>query len=408
MSGPRIPLSEYAERRSRLLGSLEDSVGIVLAGKGSGSLHDSFRPHAHFEYLTGIVDEPAAVLLLDPGHPEADRRAILFLEPRDPEMERWDGYRDSIGAPLKARVGIESVFRTPFLPRFLQAAARRQRSLACLHPLSTHTQPISPDYEILRKVSDRIPGVVIQDRSELLARMRAVKSKNEIACLAHAVEITAKGYEDALAMLRPGVTEFEVEEALHHGYRSNGSRGPAYGTIVGSGKNGTVLHYRANSAPIEAGDLVVIDSAAIYGEGEGGYGADITRTFPASGRFTDRQREIYEIVLAAQEASIAASKPGVTFDEIDRAARSIIADAGFGDAYYHGIGHHLGLETHDVTPMGPVEENAVLTIEPGIYLPDEGFGVRIEDDVRVTARGGEVLGPRIPKTVEEIEGILRR
>lgn len=404
---PRIPLSEYAARRARLLESLEGSVGLVLAGSGSGSLHDAFRPHAHFEYLTGIVDEPKAALLLDPGHPEEERRVTLFLEPLDPEMERWDGYRDPIGAPLKARVGIESVFRTPFLPRSLLAAARRQRSLACLHPLSVHTQAVSPDLEILRKVAERVPGVSVQDRSELIARMRARKSENEVRCLERALEITAKGYEAALAALRPGATEFAVEEALHHGYRSHGSRGPAYGTIVGSGKNGTVLHYRANSAAIAAGDLVVIDSAARYGDAEGGYGADITRTFPASGRFTPRQREIYSIVLEAQRAAIAAARPGVGFDQIDRAARTIIRDAGFGDAYYHGIGHHLGLETHDVSPLGPVEEDAVITIEPGIYLPSEGFGVRIEDDVRVTPSGGVVLGPPIPKEIDEIEEILK-
>ena len=154
--------------------------------------------------------------------------------------------------------------------------------------------------------------------------------------------------------------------------------------------------------------MIVIDSGARYGDQEGGYGADITRTFPANGKFSPRQREIYEIVLTAQEAAIRAARPGATFDEIDAAARGVIENAGYGDAYIHGIGHHLGLETHDATPMGPVEANAVITIEPGIYLPEERFGVRIEDDVRVTTRGGEILGPPIPKTVDEIEQAMAR
>jgi len=403
---PTIPLEEFEERRQLLLNQLEGSIGIVLAGRGSGSLHESFRPHAHFEYFTGIVDEPGAILLFDPGNSDPTRRVSLFLEPRDPEMERWDGARVPLGSELNSAVGIQSIYRTPAFPRFLQGATRRQKSVSCLHPLAVHTQPVSPDLVILRKLLERVPGVTLHDRSELIPQMRSVKSENEIACLTQAVEITAKGFEAALSALRPGVSEFEIEEALHHGYRSNGSRGPAYGTIVGAGFHGTVLHYRANSAQIEDGDLVVIDSGARYGAGEGGYGADITRTFPANGRFTPRQREIYEIVLTAQEAAIMAARPGASFDEIQSAARDVIQSAGYGDAYIHGIGHHLGLETHDVTPIGPVEENAVITIEPGIYLPEENFGVRIEDDVRVTARGGEILGPPIPKTVSEIEQAL--
>ena len=404
----RIPLTEYAERRTKVLEGLDGSVGVILAGRGSGSLHESFRPHPHFEYLTGIVDEPGAMLLLDPGHPDEARRVILFLEPRDPEMERWDGIRPGIDSALKAQVGIQTVFRTPAFARFLQGSARRQKSVACLHPLAVHTQPVSPDLEILRKVCERVPGVSLHDLSELLPRLRSVKSENEISCLTHALEITAEGFKAALAMIRPGVNEFDIEEALHHGYRTHGSRGPAYGTIVGSALHGTVLHYRANSAEVLDGDMIVIDSGAKYGDQEGGYGADITRTFPANGKFSPRQKEIYEIVLSAQEAAIRAARPGATFDEIDAAARGVIENAGYGDAYIHGIGHHLGLETHDATPMGPVEENAVITIEPGIYLPEERFGVRIEDDVRVTPRGGEILGPPIPKTVEEIEQAMAR
>ncbi len=406
MSHPMIPLSEFAERRSRLLQSLESSVGLVLAGSGAGGLHESFRPHPHFEYLTGIVEEPGAILLLDPGSPDEARRSVLFLEPRDPELERWDGHRPGIDSALKAEVGISAVFRTPVLARFLQASARRQKSVACLHPLAMHTQPVSPDLDILRKVAERIPGVSIVDHSELIPSMRAVKSENEVACIAKAIEITAQGYTAALAMIRPGVNEFDIEEALHHGYRSHGSRGPAYGTIVGAAVHGTVLHYRANSAEVRDGDMIVIDSGARFGASEAGYGADITRAFPANGRFTPRQKEIYEIVLTAQEAAIRAARPGATFDEVDAAARGVIEAAGYGDAYIHGIGHHLGLETHDATPMGPLEANAVITIEPGIYLSEEGLGVRIEDDVLVTPRGGEILGPPIPKTIAEIENAM--
>jgi Xaa-Pro aminopeptidase len=218
-----------------------------------------------------------------------------------------------------------------------------------------------------------------------------------------AIEITRLGYLAAAKQMKPGRTEFDVQEALEHAYRGNGSRGPAYGTIAGAGINSTVLHYRANDAVLEKGDLVCIDSGASFG----GYGADITRTYPAGGAFSPRQREIYDVVLQAELAAIRAVKAGATFAAIDEAARRVIGKAGYADAFIHGIGHHLGLETHDVTPPGPLPEGAVITIEPGIYLPDEKIGVRIEDDVVVTKTGCRNLSRRIPKEASEIEALIR-
>ena len=188
-------------------------------------------------------------------------------------------------------------------------------------------------------------------------------------------------------------------ETLEHGYRANGSRGTGYNTIVGSVLNGTVLHYTANKAPIADGDMIVIDSGADYR----GYTADVTRTIPANGKFSPRQKEIYELVLKALEASTKVVKPGVTFDQIDKASRDIITKAGYGDRFFRGIGHHIGLEVHDITPEGPLKSGAIITIEPGIYLPDENFGVRIEDDILITKDGHEVLTRHIPKSVRAIE-----
>jgi Xaa-Pro aminopeptidase len=401
---PSIATDEYAERRKKLRRSLKGSVGVVFAGAHDGSLHAEFRPHPHFEYLTGIVDEPGAVLVLDPSSPVEARTEMLFLRPLDPEVEKWDGYRLEIGAALRERTGLKAVFRTSNLPRFLGEAARRSRSLACLHPLANHDQPISPDLEIFRKLAERIPGTSIGDCSEEIAKLRSVKSRGEVAMIQRAADITGKGLEAVMQAIRPGMSEFDVQEVLEHAFRTNGSRGPAFGTIVGSGINSTVLHYKANCGPIEDGDLVCIDSGAAFG----GYGADVTRTIPANGTFTERQREIYEIVLKAMNAAIKAVKPGVTIAEIDKAARAIIVRAGYGDFFIHGIGHHLGLETHDVTPDGPLAEGAVVTIEPGIYLPDEKLGVRIEDDLVVTKTGSKNLTAGIPKTVAAIEKAMQR
>ena len=256
---------------------------------------------------------------------------------------------------------------------------------------------------MVRKVAERIPGVKIDEQTEIIAKMRSVKSKNEIAMIQRAIDITATGYIAMFKGVKPGINEFAVQELLEHGYRTNGSRGPAYGSICGSGINSTVLHYQTNDQTVAKGDLICIDSGASFG----GYGADITRTVPANGKFSKRQREIYEIVLKAELDAIKAVKSGATFAKVDKAARDIINKAGFGDYYIHGIGHHLGLETHDITPDAPLKQGAVITIEPGIYIPKEKIGVRIEDNVLVTKDGCKNLSSQIPKAIAAVEKAMK-
>lgn len=399
-----IPLQGYANRREHVLKTLKDSVALVFAGDMDASIHGEFRAHPHFQYLTGIVDEPGAVLLFDPLNPVEARRTILFLKPLNPELEKWDGFREEISSKLKAKYGVSTIMRTTAFARFLLEATKRAKRFALLHPLSAHTAPVSPDLDVFRKAAERIPGSSFADHTQLLAVMRAAKCPMEIALMQRAADITAKGYEAALAGIRPGVTEFDVQEMLEHGYRANGARKTAYGTIAGGAFNATVLHYHGNREVLHDGEVILIDSGAEYM----GYACDVTRTLPVNGKFTARQREIYGIVLEAQLAAIAATKAGTTFAAIDKAARDVITKAGYGDAYFHGTGHHLGLEVHDITPEGPIPENAVITIEPGIYLPDEKFGVRIEDDILVTKKAGGVnLTAAIPKTVADIERAMR-
>jgi Xaa-Pro aminopeptidase len=396
-----IPLDEFAARRTTLRASLKKSTGLLFAGDSDTHLDSAYRPHRHFEYLTGITDEPGAALLLDPTNPVESRREMLFLKPLNPEIEKWDGYRLEISKALRDRTGFKSVFRMDKLPMFLNDAARRSKSLACLHPLAQYTQPVSPDLAVFKEVAARIPGVTIEDRSDELALMRSAKSKNEIATLQRAIDITAAGFRTILTSIRPGMNEFDVQETIEHSYRTSGARALSFNTIAGAGMNSTVLHYRANDQPIADGDLICIDSGAKWQ----GYSADITRTLPVSGAFTPRQREIYEVVLKAELAAIKAVKIGARLSQIDSAARSVITKAGFGDFFIHSIGHHLGLDTHDVTPTGdlPLKEGAVITIEPGIYIPQEKIGIRIEDDVVVTKKGCTVLSAMIPKTIADLE-----
>jgi Xaa-Pro aminopeptidase len=400
-----IPLTEYAERRARLRKSLRNAVGLVFADEHDAHSDAAFRPHRHFEYLTGVTDEPGAILLLDPAHPVVARREMLFLRPLNPEVEKWDGYRLEITAALKDKTGFKTIFRHDKFGMMLNDAARRNKRLTCLHPPATHTQPLSPDLEVFRKVAERVPGCVIEDRSDEIPLMRSVKSKREVAMIQRAADITAQGFDAILKTIKPGMNEFDVQETIEHAYRTAGARALAFPSIAGSGVNSTVLHYRANSKTIDDGDLVCIDSGAKWQ----GYSADVTRTLPANGKFTKRQREVYEVVLKAQLAAIKAVRPGARNSQIDAAAREVITKAGFGDYFIHGIGHHLGLDTHDATPLGdqPLKVGAVMTIEPGIYIPQERIGVRIEDDVLVTRSGCEVLTDEIPSSVAEIERAMR-
>ena len=404
MPAPTITTAEFEKRRETMLKSLKDSVGLIFSGDGGHDLRGGWKPAPTFEYLTGITDEGGAALLLDPLNPIASKRATVFLRPLDPEIEKWDGARDFIDSKLVKKLGIKSLARTNRLPMMLAAAAKRSKKLACLHAFAHHTQPVSMDLDVFQKVVQRIPGVTIVDRTELPARMRAIKSTAEQACIKEAGRITTFGFDAVLKNMKPGMNEFDVQEMLEHGYRSNGSRGPAYNTIAGSGFNGTVLHYGANDQMMADGDLIVIDSAAEFH----GYAADVTRTFPVNGTFTKRQREIYSIVLKALDASIAKVKAGATMAQVDKASRDIITKAGYGDYFIHGIGHHLGLEVHDITPDGPLKTGAVITVEPGIYLPEENLGVRIEDDIIVTRDGSKNLTKSIPRTIAQVEKAMAR
>ncbi len=397
-SPPLVSTAEFVARRARVLDALDGAAALVLAGQeiGLGSVPARWKTDRLFWYLTGLDHESGAAVLFDPSAEDPERRITLFLRNRDPEAERWDGPREPLASSLRQKLGFTHIRRTNQLPAALTAAARRTKRLACLHPFTTYTEELSPDLEIFQKVAAHVPGVTIEDRTQLLPALRAVKSPAELALIEHALAVTAAGFAKVLDILRPGLRERDLVDALLHTYRSHAAE-PAYELIVGAGANSTVLHYRDSEATIQAGDLVVMDCAAAFG----GYASDITRTFPASGVFLDEQREIYEVVLQAQQAAIEAARPGATFTEVEA--------AGYGDAFIHGTSHPVGVEVHDVAPDGPLQEGMVITIEPGIYLPERNLGVRIEDDVLITADGcRDLSGHLVPRTVAEIEAVLRR
>ncbi|MDQ7013182.1 MAG: Xaa-Pro peptidase family protein [Planctomycetota bacterium] len=398
-----ISVKEFAQRRERVLKALGGAVGVVFSGDAGNTLLGKWRADQHFAYLTGITDEPGAALVLDPNAEDPRRRVTVLLQASDPELEAWDGYREGIGAAFKSKYGIESVQRTRYLPRLMTQLARRRKRFACLHAPAMPEAKVSPDLALFRKLAERVVGVSIEDRTGLLPSLRSVKSRGEQQLMARAITATAAGHEAAMHAMRPGVDEADIAKALLRGFDDAGGDGLGYAPIVGAGINSTVLHYVENRGPVEDGDLVLIDAGATFG----GYTADITRTFPASGVFTKRQREIYDIVLEAELAAIAKVKPGVAMWEVDRAARKVIEKAGYGDAFMHGIGHQLGMDVHDAEPDGKLKAGMIVTIEPGIYLPEEKIGVRIEDDILVTDKGRKNLSPMIVKDAAEIERLMR-
>ncbi|HEY3323441.1 MAG TPA: Xaa-Pro peptidase family protein [Planctomycetota bacterium] len=398
-----IALAEYQQRRAAVLKGLKDSAAVVFSGEGSAPLVGKWRPDSNFFYLTGLENEGGAAVLFDPSAESPKRRCVLFLRPVNPERDRWDGYREQIGLALKARTGFEAIARSDGLAGALTGAARRCKTLSCLHPFAVYPGNISPDMDVFRKISERVPGVTIEDRVNLLPSLRAVKSPAELSLIRKAISITAAGYAAAVKVIRPGASEEDVAQALEITYRRQGARALAFNTIAGAGLNSTVLHYMDNTSALQKSDMLVVDSGAEYGH----YAADVTRTFPVGGRFTPEQREVYEVVLQAQAAAIKAARVGVKMTVVDEAARKVIDKAGYADAFCHGIGHQLGIQVHDATPDGPLKAGMVVTIEPGVYLPDRKIGVRIEDDVLITRRGAEVLTAAIPKTVADVEAALR-
>jgi Xaa-Pro aminopeptidase len=257
------------------------------------------------------------------------------------------------------------------------------------------------------------PKNEIVDVSKIIGEMRKVKSPSEIELLQKAVDISIEGHRELFRTIRPGAYEYEAQAALEAVWTRLGSERPGYPSIIGSGIYGTILHYNENRKRIEAGELVVVDAAAEYSY----YTADITRTFPASGKFTPRQREIYQLVLDAQRAAEKAFVPGKSsLSDLQRAARDVMTASRLRDQhgntleryFIHGLGHWIGMDVHDAGNYGVLPVGSVFTIEPGIYLPEEGFGVRIEDNYLVTEKGLVKMSAKLPSEPEEIERMMAR
>ena len=406
--GRPVDTASVAARRRALLARIGRGVVLVPAAHERELERDylqdnDFRQSNTFFYLTELETQDAWLLLIaGGGAPET----VLFLPPRNPFQERWTGLRlgpDSTAARL---TGIARVLPADSLDPVLSALLARVRG-----PLYVPLDQATRDEPRLRDLV--FVGRDVRNLRPVVDSLRLVKDADEIARMRKAIDISGLGHVAAMQAARPGAWEYEIEAALEAEFRRNGADRLGYPSIVGSGPNSTTLHYDVNRRQTRDGDLIVVDAGAEWGQ----YTADVTRTFPVNGKFTPRQKAIYDLVLATQQAAFDSTRPGATIAQLGRIARDYmrahsgtLCGAQTCDAYFiHGLSHWLGMDVHDVGDYStPLKPGMVFTIEPGIYLAPEGLGVRIEDDVLVTATGAEWLSAKAPKTTAEIERLMGR
>lgn len=391
---PELPVAVYQARRQKLQDALGGCVALLAAEGETAGVTEDYRQDSDFLWLTGL-NESGAWLLLAP-RAKYDR-TTLFLRPRDPERERWTGPREPLSPALKARYGVDKIQRgTP--DRAALGAALGAECVAIVAPAS-ELKDERRDVVLSHQLA-KAYGLKLEYKRDLLARLREAHGSEELALMERAIAITRAGHEAAARGTVGGVSERDVQTQIEYAFFSQGATGLSYSSIVGSGSNGAVLHWDQNSRMLKDGDLVVVDAAAEYGR----YASDITRTYPVSGKFTEEQAKVYRAVYQAQEDVFAAIKPGASMADLQKAAEASLDRAGYLEAFIHGFGHFVGLDVHDAGRYDlPLPVGAVFTVEPGVYLPERGFGVRIEDEVLVTEGGYRLLSKDIPRKLEEVE-----
>jgi Xaa-Pro aminopeptidase len=418
----REPNSVYASRRAKLASNVDGPIVLLgFSGKEEEAQTYIFAQEENFYYLSGHNEEEAALIILPAvGNKAAtddwSAREIFFLPAKDERKEKWNGVRMSPNDPgIDLRSGFSTVKPMPELRSTVEQLAKIYHTFYTILPYQRELGGYPHEKETVDWLKQAAPDVTIKDIRGRIADLRLIKSPTELALLRQAIDLSLDAQLEAMKMMRPGVWEYQISAKMLEVHAMGGSEAEAYAPIIGAGPNSTALHYDKLDRKIQDGDIVVMDVGAQYS----GYAADITRTIPANGKFTARQREIYEIVLGAQEAAIHVLKPGMDMcrkgdKSVYKIAYDYINSHGkdqhgkpLGQYFIHGLGHSIGLNVHDPGDLcKPFAPGTVLTIEPGIYIPEENLGVRIEDDLLITDTGYELLSQRLPRSPDEIEKIM--
>ncbi len=391
---PDLPVEIFQARRAKVMAALAGCTAVISSQGEVAGVTEDYRQDSDFYWLTGI-NEPGAHLVFQPKSPF--RKITLFLKPRDPEQERWTGPREPISPDLMKQYGVDRVDRgSP--ENVLAAAGSHHECVAIISPPTMNKEDRN-DVELAKRAADRLGLKVVYLRS-LLADLRSAHTEEELERMRRAIAITLEGHRVVARATVAGVSERDVQTQLEYAFFAAGATGLSYSSIVGSGPNGAVLHWDQNSRILRNGDLVVVDAAAEYGR----YASDVTRTYPVSGRFSADQANVYRAVYQAQEDIFRAIKPGVSMADLQHVAEESMRRAGHLADFIHGFGHFVGLDVHDAGDYErPIPAGAVFTVEPGIYLPAQRFGVRIEDEVLMTATGYELLTDKLPRKLEDVE-----
>lgn len=424
---PQRPELFTANRARFIKEMVPGSIAVFVSNDempSNGDAHFPFRQNSNLFWLSGITQEDSMVILF-PDHPDARYREVLVLVRPNEMKEKWDGRRLRADEG-KAVSGIQTIVWLDTLDSLLQGWIHLAENIYLSS--NENDRRSGPgqtrEYRFIREIQQRYPLHRYLRAAPIMKKLRAVKTPMEVELMQEAVDITHNTFTRLLKFIRPGVMEYEVEAEIYHSFISQKSAGPAYSSIVASGDRARTLHYIANDQECRDGELVLMDFGAEYG----GYCADLTRTVPVNGKFTARQKEVYNACLHLHQFAKSLLKPGLTFAEyqkkIGEQANKSFENIGLltkedirnqspdSPAYakymYHGISHHLGIDVHDLgARTGPMEEGMVLTIEPGIYIEEEKIGIRIENDVWITAGGHKDLMEKVPVTVEEIEAVMR-
>ena len=409
----------YRNNRKRLLNDIKDnSIVVLFAGKAkqkTGDQHYPFTPNRNFYYLTGLKEENHILVM---SKINGVTKSSLFIKDIDLEMEKWIGKSIREDKALEL-TGVDEVkFKSTFESELHKLVAMADEinlylDLERQGANSSNTKAHLFATEIVSKY----PQVRINNIYSFIGKLRLIKSEEEVNKIRKAIEITKSGIELLMEKSKAGMKEFELEAYFDFNCKVKGAKDLAFNTIAASGKNATTLHYVDNNCELQDGDLILFDLGAEYEC----YNADITRTFPVNGKFTERQKEVYNAVLRVNEEIINSIKPGVKYKDINDKATDLIAEEciklgliedkkDVRKYYYHSIGHSLGMDTHDIeTPHRDItfEPGVIFTVEPGIYIEEEGIGIRIEDDILVTEDGTENLSKSIIKSVDDIEKFMK-